>query len=233
MANSTFRRTLVVGAIHGAHLALVQVLQRADFDPKQDRLISLGDLTDYNPDSDKVVDVLLEVPHLVAVRGNHDIWAMEWLETRARDHVWLYNGGEETISSFSRRDATTLERYRRFFSRQVPYFLDESNRLYVHAGINHREELEDQSEENLCWSRDLWTLAARSGEMGDPFPENCYQNIFIGHTPTHKYWPDALPKNFGNIWNLDQGAKRSGRLTLMDVGTKEYWQSDWMQDLYV
>jgi serine/threonine protein phosphatase 1 len=232
MANSGFRRTLVVGDIHGAHLALLQVLQRSGFDPKRDRLISLGDLTDYHPDSDKVVDVLLEIPHLVAVRGNHDIWAREWLETRERDHIWVYNGGEETIHSFTKRNSETLERYRRFFSRQVPYFLDEGNRLYVHAGIDHRSELEDQLEDTLYWSRDLWTQAARSGTMGDPFPENLYHNIFIGHTPTHKYWPEALPVNFGNIWNLDQGAKRSGRLSIMDVATKVYWQSDWMEDLY-
>ncbi len=35
-----------------------------------------------------------------------------------------------------------------------------------------------------------------------------------------------------NIWNLDTGAGFKGKLTIMDVTTKEYFQSDLAQDLY-
>lgn len=227
MSMPTFRRTLVVGDIHGASWALEQVLERSGFDPSQDRLISLGDLTDYHPGSDQVLDKLMQVPHLIAIRGNHDVWAWEYLQTGERDTSWVMNGGEATMEAFQRRDDTTLEHYRRFFSRQQRYYVDDANRLYVHASIEHRLPLQDQDDDTLYWGRQLWTLAARAGMMGDPFPENDFQEIFLGHTPTHKIWPQATPMNFGNIWNLDQGIKRAGRLTLMDVATKEYWQSDW------
>ncbi|ULT39931.1 hypothetical protein KRR40_34415 [Niabella defluvii] len=40
------------------------------------------------------------------------------------------------------------------------------------------------------------------------------------------------PLNAFNIWNLDTGAGSSGRLTIMDVDTKEYWQSDPLNELY-
>lgn len=225
-----FRHTYCVGDIHGCHGALVQVLERCDFHPDKDRLISLGDLTDYHPHSDRVLDVLLGIPHLVAVRGNHDTWALEYLQTGEKDAIWLYNGGDATVEAFEKRNETTLERYRRLFFKQVRYFVDQSNRLYVHAGIDHRRELNEQSDEELYWSRTLWTMAARHGTMGDPFPENLFHDIFIGHTPTNKYWADAKPVHFGNIWNLDQGIKRTGRLTIMDVETKAYWQSDWAED---
>ena len=35
-----------------------------------------------------------------------------------------------------------------------------------------------------------------------------------------------------NVWNLDTGAGWSGKLTIMDVNSKEYWQADLTPDLY-
>ncbi len=34
------------------------------------------------------------------------------------------------------------------------------------------------------------------------------------------------------IWNLDTGAGWEGKLTVMNVDTKEYYQSDPVEDLY-
>jgi len=38
--------------------------------------------------------------------------------------------------------------------------------------------------------------------------------------------------NFLEVWLLDTGASYSGRLTLMNVETKEYFQSSIIKDLY-
>lgn len=40
------------------------------------------------------------------------------------------------------------------------------------------------------------------------------------------------PIHVCNVWNLDTGAGWSGKLTIMNVTTKEYWQSDLTPDLY-
>jgi serine/threonine protein phosphatase 1 len=40
------------------------------------------------------------------------------------------------------------------------------------------------------------------------------------------------PLHLGNLWALDQGAGWGGKLTLMDVNTHEYWQSDPVSTLY-
>ena len=71
-------RTLVIADIHGAHRALRQVLERADFDPEEDLLISLGDITDNWPESAECVEELLGIRNLVAVKGNHAFMASEW-----------------------------------------------------------------------------------------------------------------------------------------------------------
>ena len=35
-----------------------------------------------------------------------------------------------------------------------------------------------------------------------------------------------------NVWNLDTGGGYEGRLTIMDIDTKEFWQSDFVNTLY-
>jgi serine/threonine protein phosphatase 1 len=35
-----------------------------------------------------------------------------------------------------------------------------------------------------------------------------------------------------NVWNMDTGAAFTGRLSVMDVDTKEFFQSDVVQGLY-
>jgi serine/threonine protein phosphatase 1 len=59
-----------------------------------------------------------------------------------------------------------------------------------------------------------------------PFINFCeFREIFIGHTPTMN-WDTDKPMRAVNIFNIDTGARHGGRLTIMDVRTKQYWQSD-------
>lgn len=76
-----------------------------------------------------------------------------------------------------------------------------------------------------------------------------HKEVFIGHTTTN-YWqikphypeyndpnqgkngPITIPMNRCNVWNLDTGCGYNGRLSIMDVDTKEYWQSTTVQTLY-
>jgi len=38
--------------------------------------------------------------------------------------------------------------------------------------------------------------------------------------------------NGANVWNIDTGAAFKGRLSIMDIHTKQFWQSDRLTDLY-
>ena len=58
-----------------------------------------------------------------------------------------------------------------------------------------------------------------------------YNEIFIGHTPLSKTGL-VVPENAANVWNLDTGAAFKGALTIMDIDTKEFWQSDPVHKLY-
>jgi len=59
-----------------------------------------------------------------------------------------------------------------------------------------------------------------------------FEEIFIGHTPTTKQGTDQ-PLTIFNITNLDTGAGHSGRLTIMDIDSRAFWQSDPLPELYM
>ena len=58
-----------------------------------------------------------------------------------------------------------------------------------------------------------------------------YKEIYIGHTPVTKI-EESTPVNKACVWNIDTGAAFKGKLSIMDVQTKEFWQSDALPDLY-
>lgn len=225
-------RTFAIGDIHGAHKALLQVLDRSGFDAEADRLIALGDVTDYNPESAQVVDELLSLRNMIAVRGNHDIWAADYLLRGKQDPMWVWQGGKETVQSYMETGLWDDNRHHDFFKNQPLYFIDEENRLYVHAGFEPDLPLEEQNEKTLCWERKLWHSLRWHEQYEQQPPDYGYNSIFIGHTPTLSYYHHTNPVNIGTVWNLDQGAKKAGRLTIMDVESKEYWQSDLVNELY-
>lgn len=50
------KKTFVIGDIHGAYDALLQCLERSEFDYESDRLICLGDICDRRPHVKECVD---------------------------------------------------------------------------------------------------------------------------------------------------------------------------------
>jgi serine/threonine protein phosphatase 1 len=87
------------------------------------------------------------------------------------------------------------------------------------------------------WDRTLWETALALDENLDKeslfYPRRLllYNEIFIGHTPVTKI-NQTIPVNKACIWNVDTGAAFKGPLTIMDIDTKEYWQSDLLPELY-
>jgi serine/threonine protein phosphatase 1 len=72
------------------------------------------------------------------------------------------------------------------------------------------------------WDRSLVLTAMEYDQSGLTFKE--FSEIFVGHTPT-QFIKESIPKKFSNVWMLDTGVYISGKLTMMDVETKEYRQS--------
>ena len=110
-------------------------------------------------------------------------------------------------------------------------WLEVGNQLFVHAGFNPNIPLDGQATHILAWDRMLIDVAWNLHILDKDCKISKYEEIFIGHTPTQNYNIEG-PIHACNIWLLDTGAGWSGRLTIMDIKTKEFWQSDPIVDLY-
>lgn len=234
------KRTLVIGDIHGGYAALVQLLERAIV-TNNDTLIFLGDYVDGWSQSSEVISYLMklnETNPCVFIRGNHDTWCEEWLSTKIANDIWLKHGGQSTVDSYSKINQVEKERYLKFFRDMINYYVDDNNRLFIHAGYSsmHGPEKETYAS-NYRWDRTLWEMALtmdkRIQKDSKFYPKRLklYNEIYIGHTPTLNYDIEE-PMNAVNVWNLDTGAGFYGKLTILDIDTKKFWQSDVVKTLY-
>ena len=232
--------TFVIGDIHGADKALKDILILAGVTTK-DRLIFLGDYVDGWSGSAAVIDMLLELDQThscIFIKGNHDAWCEDWLQTGAADHTWLAHGGRGTINSYSGYSNAQKLSHTVFFNRMRNFYTDDANRLFIHAGFSsmHGPEHEHYSS-NFKWDRTLWEMALtmdpRIKTTDHLYPKRLklFSEIFIGHTPTLNY-DSYLPMQAVNVWNIDTGAAFYGKLTIMNVETKDYWQSDIVRNYY-
>jgi serine/threonine protein phosphatase 1 len=233
-------RTLVIGDIHGGFLALKQVLEKAAL-TSNDQLIFLGDYVDGWSHSCDVIEYLIELKNsnnCLFIRGNHDTWCEDWLRRFYADQTWLQHGGSSTIESYGLYEEEKWKRHLQFFESMINYHVDENNNLFIHAGFSsmHGPEKETYAS-NYSWDRTLWEMALtmdkRIQKDSKLYPKRLklFHEIFIGHTPTLNYDIEE-PMNAINIWNVDTGAGFYGKLTILDVNTKEFWQSDTVQTLY-
>ena len=234
------KRILVIGDIHGGLKALKQVFQKAAV-TAADKLIFVGDFVDGWSESAAVMDYMLQLQktnECIFIKGNHDEWCEEWLCTGKADENWLFHGGEETVKSYADTNAMTRKEHLNFFE-QIPYYsIDEQNRLFIHAGFTsmHGPQKEFHSS-NFSWDRTLWEMAItmdqRIKKDSILFPKRLklFHEIYIGHTPTLYYDVD-IPMQGCNVWNIDTGAAFTGKLSIIDIDTKQFWQSDPVYQLY-
>ncbi len=223
-------KRFVIGDIHGAHKALVQCLERSKFDPKADLLISLGDICDGWPEVHKVIDELLRIKNLKIILGNHDEWTLRWMKNGWAEDVWVNQGGRATIESY-RRDRKNVPEFHKNLLQKAVLFFELDNKLFVHGGINPSMEPNKQDPEFLMWDRDLLNNAVRVSKKSPEYRYGKWDDIFVGHTTTECY-KTLKPIHACNVWALDTGGGWSGKLTIMDIDSHDYWQSDLVPDLY-
>jgi len=216
-------KTFVLGDCHGGYKALKQCFERSNFDYKKDTLICLGDVVDGWDETSLCIEELLKIKNLIYVLGNHDVWVDGWFKFDLRPSIWTTQGGEATIDSYKGK-YTMLEKHRYFFLKSVSSYVDDDNRLFVHGGFKPGTPIKKQTTEFLTWDRDLWENRHNYKKIDD------YKEIFVGHTSIWKF--SHFPWWNGNVCFMDTGGGWEGKLSIMDVDTKKFWQSDVVIQLY-
>jgi serine/threonine protein phosphatase 1 len=242
-------RKFVIGDIHGGYRGLVQVLERVNFDYENDMLISLGDVTDGWSETAEAIEHLITIKNLVYIKGNHDEWSERFLLSTLktgpsnRNYNWYRQGGRETYNSYL-NNPELAEKHVEFLRNAKLYHIDEENRLFLHAGFDVSRPIDDQeymdvgqreNTENAIyyWDRSFWNNLRYYAIDNDGYGwSEQFKEVYIGHTPTIREFPDGNPVNLGRVWNMDTGAAYDGKITIMNIDTKEFVQSDPLFELY-
>jgi serine/threonine protein phosphatase 1 len=233
-------RTLVIGDIHGGLRALHQIIERANV-TLNDTLIFLGDYVDGWSQSPQVLDYLIDLgkkQKCIFIRGNHDELLLDWLENSTDNREWYKHGGESTVIAYSTISEATKLKHIAFLKSLENYYLDDKNRLFIHAGFTNMNGIAYEYFPKLFyWDRTLWETALSLNESIEktslfyPRRLTLYDEIYIGHTPVTRIG-ETIPIKKACVWNVDTGAAFKGPLTIMDVDTKEFWQSEPLNNLY-
>ena len=233
-------RRFVIGDIHSAKKAIPQILDRAGV-TREDHLIFLGDYIDSWSEAFETVEFLIALQkthNCTFIRGNHDELCKEWLLTEKENPLWLAHGGAATKASYLKAGKEKWNTHIQFYEALENTYVDDDNRLFLHAGFTNLKGIDyEYFKEMFYWDRTLWELAKAINPNLKPedkgFPQRLkhYKEIFIGHTQISKT-TEAMPQKGANVWNVDTGAAYKGALTIMDVKTKQFWQSDIVYTLY-
>lgn len=234
-------RTFAIGDIHGGLKALIQVLNQLEI-KDDDKIIFMGDYVDGWSESAQVIDFLINLSQkidCIFIKGNHDVWCQNWLKDENDvNPSWFMHGGKETMESYDGFTVEEIKEHLIFFENMSMYYLDDENRLFLHAGFTSMHGVEKETfTHKFCTDRTLWEMAIAMDQKIDVdhelYPKRLkhYKEIYIGHTPTTNYG-ELEPMNAINVWNIDTGAAFKGKVTGINIDTKEFVQSDNLPSLY-
>lgn len=257
------RRTLVISNICGGLRALQQCLIFSKYDQAKDRLIFLGDYVGNLPDNPNTIEALLWLKRTamftpVFIKGDNDRWCGDWLKSGRASRYWLMNEGVTTVKQYIRSKFLISDDHVEFFKHLHDYYIDENNRLFLHAGFESKGGVTDVKYTSGCYfNQSLWksslanTKEFEISKRGIPerFRSYLYKEVFITHVPTidseyGRYTPETKlysgeigmpidkPMQRRNIYNINTGANNGYAMTIMDVDTKEFWQSYPTRQIY-
>jgi serine/threonine protein phosphatase 1 len=217
---NTKGRDFAVGDIHGAFTRLEETLTRIGFNKEVDRLFSVGDTCDRNPESNLAVDYIYE-PWFHSCLGNHEQMAIDF----AFGTGWpmslgdyAANGGAWNIANSTEERETIALAFQ-----DLPLAMEvETDQGLV--GIIHAEcpfndwdkfknhelgEWEDHIKQVAQWERNRWYNEDRSHVAG-------LHALIVGHTPIEEF------EVLGNVRYIDtMGWRPKGKFTVLDLSTLE------------
>ena len=234
--------TYVVSDIHGLYDKFKKACEALDLVNGTDHLYILGDVIDRGKEGIRILEEIMENPHVTLIMGNHEHMMVEYL-SYAEEHYgyfkdicacnrikaverWNRNGNVPTLHAFYQlSDERQKQLY--LYLRELPLAITnltvKEQRYYlVHACPlpNRQEEVlylsncEEVEAVHLVWER--------YEETTDFFEDRC---VIHGHTPTlylqkgkpYRIWANRKDLMQAGIIDIDCGCalgSESGRLAL-------------------
>jgi len=227
---------------HGEFEKATKALKLAGFDLSEDKLIYGGDYSDRGPDSFLCMELLLSIKNLIYIKGNHCECILDMFK---KNYVSLWKHGQKQtlISYVNNSDKYKESDYNDYVNEKLSgvvshipkdlapkshidllenslyYYIDNKNRLFLHAGYILNIPLEDQLN-IVTWDRNYVKAFNNVFNFADPN----YTEVYLGHTPV-QYFNEATDKimNKNNIYLCDTGAGKikEAPVSIINIDTKE------------
>lgn len=207
------KRTIVIGDIHGCYDELIALLEQINFS-ESDCLVTTGDLVDRGPATWKVAEFFLNTHNAFSVLGNHErriagvirktippAWSQLHSLSKLHDEEWLL--------------------WASFFE-SLPCVIETSDAIIVHARIDPAKDIMNQDPYFTCAVGGT-AIIIEKDTNGIPlwfydFVKNNVVNkpVCIGHMVQERV---ILIKD--NLYALDTGVVKGGPLTALILPSNE------------
>ena len=222
------QRVYAIGDVHGRRDLLEALANAIEADDRQrgkaeTSVILLGDLVDRGPESAGVVSLARDWQKRRKVRvlaGNHEEMFLKSFESTDILRHFLRHGGRETLLSYGvdrkayavatveevqELMAAAVSEAERAYIASFEDMITIGDYVFVHAGIDPAQPLDEQKSGDLRWIREPFLSHA------EPF--GCV--VVHGHTITQD--PEVRANRIG----IDTGAYASDRLTALALEGRE------------
>jgi serine/threonine protein phosphatase 1 len=203
-------RTFIIGDIHGCLGLLKGLMDKIDWDPRNDNLVFLGDYIDRGRESRGVVDYIIGLkkisPNIQCLMGNHEELFLNYINGDD-DGTFLYNGGVNTLTSYFEGDSIHIDPDHLFFLKSLSIMVELDEYYIVHAGFKPGVDVKDQTTKDKLWIREPFIFSDH--DFG--------KRIIFGHTPF------SSPLIMDNKIGLDTGAVYGNKLTCLEIPAMKFY----------
>lgn len=221
-------RILAISDIHGELDKLESLMELVNYDPQHDQLILLGDYVDRGPKSREVVEKVkqLHAQGAIVLMGNHDHMMVKSFE---QDPVfierWFRNGAQATLASYGHAAAQTEP--------GAPASLEVTPEVQEHLDflgeLAHYHETDEYifvhggvHPQTPVAETDPYKLMWIRDEFHKGYQGE--KTVVFGHTPTENlHGKHDVYFGENNIIGIDGGAVFGGRLHCLELPSRKVY----------
>lgn len=200
------------------------MLKKIQFNKDEDHMIIMGDIIDRGPAGIELIEYVkpfLKEGSMELLLGNHEMFAIMYLNGTLRERTWIAFGGKETVESVNEMTEVEKQQLKEFL-KSLPYYTEINSEIFgrtivTHTGIdadnyvfnadgsiNITESIEkavEMNEYNFMVGTDLHNIPVSDKRKFDAY-------LIVGHTPCYRL-NDHMENNFYRTkyyMDIDSGA---------------------------